>query len=56
MDRGHQRPSLAALLLSLIAGLFVAGCNTIEGAGSDIEAAGDYVEETADEVEDELDN
>lgn len=35
------------LLAMMAAGLTVAACNTVAGAGQDIEAAGEAVEETA---------
>ncbi|HEX6866625.1 MAG TPA: entericidin A/B family lipoprotein [Caulobacteraceae bacterium] len=35
------------LLTLMAAGLTVAACNTIEGAGQDIQAAGTAVEDTA---------
>jgi entericidin B len=39
---------LAALLA--LAGLAVAGCNTIEGAGKDIKAAGGGIEKAAEKT------
>ncbi len=41
---------LLTLLLTL-AGIALAGCNTIAGAGKDLEAGGEAVQDTAREVQ-----
>jgi entericidin A len=38
---------LSKLLLSLVAALSLAACNTLEGIGKDISKAGDKIEEAA---------
>ena len=40
----------ALLLATLVAGLAVGACNTVEGAGKDVSSAGDAVAKTADEA------
>lgn len=39
-------------ILTLLAGLALAGCNTIEGAGRDLSSAGKAISETAKDVKD----
>lgn len=36
------------LFLLVLSSAFLAGCNTVEGAGKDIEAAGEEVQDAAD--------
>lgn len=36
----------------LVAGVGLAGCNTIEGAGEDVERAGEEIEEEAEDASD----
>ena len=43
------------MLMLGAAGLGLAGCNTIEGAGEDVGYAGEVVEESAEEVGEEVD-
>ena len=43
-----MKRSLLTLLLLCAASSFMAGCNTVEGAGKDIQAAGEEIEEAAD--------
>lgn len=38
----------------LVAGLMLAGCNTVEGAGQDAKSAGKAVSKTADDVKKKL--
>jgi predicted small secreted protein len=38
------------LIAVLIAGLFLAGCNTIEGVGKDIKKGGEVIEKTAEKA------
>jgi predicted small secreted protein len=38
------------LISVLLAGLFLAGCNTIEGVGKDIKKGGEVIEKTADKA------
>ncbi len=46
-----QKIRLFALLAAILAlNPFLAGCNTIEGAGEDIEDAGEAIEEEAEEA------
>ena len=42
-------PLVGALLLS---GVFIGGCNTVEGVGRDIENLGDEIEDEADDARD----
>ena len=39
--------SVRALLLTLVVGVLLAGCNTIAGVGRDVESVGDTVEDAA---------
>ncbi len=38
------------LIAVLLAGLFLAGCNTIEGVGKDIKKGGEVIEKTAEKA------
>jgi predicted small secreted protein len=38
------------LITVLLAGLFLAGCNTIEGVGKDIKKGGEVIEKTAEKA------
>ena len=42
-----KRLALSFLLLS-VSSLFLAGCNTVEGAGKDIQEVGEEIEDAAD--------
>lgn len=42
------------VLLLVLLGFTVTGCNTFRGAGRDVQAVGQSVEEAADEVQDDL--
>lgn len=42
------------VLLMVLLGLAVTGCNTFRGAGQDVQAIGESVEEAADEAEDDI--
>ena len=44
------------MLMLGLAGLGLAGCNTVEGAGEDVEDVGEAVSATANEVEAEVDD
>ncbi len=37
------------LMLALTAGMAVAACNTVEGAGQDVESVGNAIQNTADD-------
>lgn len=37
------------LMLALSAGMAVAACNTVEGAGQDVESVGNAIQNTADD-------
>ncbi len=38
------------LMTILLAGLFLAGCNTMEGVGKDIKKGGEVIEKAADQA------
>jgi predicted small secreted protein len=38
------------LIAVLLAGLFLAGCNTIQGVGKDIKKGGEVIEKTAEKA------
>ncbi|UOO81117.1 entericidin A/B family lipoprotein [Uruburuella testudinis] len=42
------------ILTAIAAAAFLAGCNTIAGAGEDVSAAGSAVTNTADKVQSEM--
>lgn len=42
------------ILASVAAGLVLAGCNTVEGAGKDVKSAGKAVEKGAEDVKKKL--
>lgn len=41
--------ALIPLLLTLLLGLAVAGCNTLHGVGRDLELAGEWIQDEAEE-------
>jgi len=49
-----NRTLTAALLLSIMGSLSLAGCNTMAGVGEDIESAGDSIEDTAEDCSDNV--
>jgi predicted small secreted protein len=51
-DAARSQSLIAAFTLALLIGAsaFLAGCNTMEGAGRDISAAGDTLTDTAQDV------
>jgi predicted small secreted protein len=47
-----QRTLLPLVGALLVAGVFIGGCNTVEGVGRDIENLGDAIEDEADDARD----
>lgn len=45
---------MKTLIASLLALMFLAGCNTIEGVGKDIKKGGEVIEKTAEKTADKM--
>jgi len=48
--KSYRRNRMKKFISLVLAGLFLAGCNTIEGVGKDIKKGGEVIEKTAEKA------